>query len=150
VRALVQRVARARVTVAGREVGAIGHGLVVLAAAGRGDSEDDVAWTAGKLARLRIFADDQGRMNRSVADVGGSVLVVSQFTLYGDVARGNRPGFTAAAEPEAGAALIDRLAALLREAGLPVATGEFRAHMQVELTNDGPVTIWLDSAGRRG
>ena len=150
VRALLQRVSRAAVDVAGERVAAIGPGLVVLAAAGGGDGVEDAAWMAGKIARLRIFADADGRMNRSVADAGGEVLVVSQFTLYADAARGNRPGFTAAAAPEEGARLVEALCAGLRDAGLPVCTGRFGAHMQVELVNDGPVTIWLESPRRPG
>jgi D-tyrosyl-tRNA(Tyr) deacylase len=148
VRALVQRVLRAAVTVGEEPVGEIGPGLFVLAAAGADDTDTDVAWTAGKLARLRVFADGAGRMNRSVREAGGAILLVSQFTLYGDVARGNRPSFTGAAPPEAGEALLRRLADLLTGEGLRVETGRFGAHMLVELVNDGPVTIWLDSRGR--
>jgi D-aminoacyl-tRNA deacylase len=148
VRALLQRVSRAAVDVAGERVAEIGPGLLVLAAAGAGDGDRDAAWLAGKIARLRIFADADGRMNRSVADAGGEVLVVSQFTLYADAARGNRPGFSAAAPPAEGARLVEALCAGLRDAGLTVRSGRFGAHMQVELTNDGPVTIWLESPRR--
>jgi D-tyrosyl-tRNA(Tyr) deacylase len=148
VRGLVQRVSRAEVRVGGETVGAIGHGLLVLVAAGAGDGDDQAVWLAGKVARLRIFADDDGRMNRSVLDTGGAVLAVSQFTLYGDASRGNRPGFTAAAPADEGERLVERFVAALRELGLEVPTGRFGAHMEVELVNDGPVTIWLDSAGR--
>src|SRR3954447_9478190 len=131
-RALLQRVTRARVTVAGETVGSVGQGLLVLAAAGRDDAHTDVEWTAGKIVRMRIFADDDGRMNRSVLDTGGGILLVSQFTLYADVARGNRPGFTAAAPPDAGEEMIDDLAAALRAHGVTVETGRFGATMEVE------------------
>jgi D-tyrosyl-tRNA(Tyr) deacylase len=147
-RAVVQRVSRATVSVGGEAVGSIGPGLLVLVAAGQGDDDSDAVWLAGKIARLRIFADVEGRMNLSVADVGGSVLAVSQFTLYGDVSRGNRPGFTGAAPPDQGERLVERFVAELRELGLPVETGRFGAHMEVDLLNDGPVTIWVDSAVR--
>jgi len=145
-RALVQRVSRASVTVAGERVGEIGAGLLVLVAAGRGDTAEGAARLAGKVARLRIFGDDEGRMNRSIQDVGGGVLAVSQFTLYADVRRGNRPGFGEAAEPELGAELVARFVSELQTLGLDVAEGQFGAHMQVELVNDGPVTIWIDDA----
>ena len=144
VRALLQRVAEASVEVGGERVAAIGPGLLALVAAGDGDDEASAAQLAGKIARLRVFADDEGRMNRSVTDVSGEVLVVSQFTLYADVSRGNRPGFTGAAEPDLGRRLVDVVGAQLRELGLPVQTGRFGAHMRVALVNDGPVTIWLD------
>jgi D-aminoacyl-tRNA deacylase len=145
VRALLQRVAEASVEVAGERVGEIGAGLLALVAAGAGDGEDDARRLAAKIARLRIFDDGEGRMNRSVADVSGSVLCVSQFTLYADTRRGNRPGFTEAAPPEDGRRLVDVVAAELGSLGLHVETGRFGAHMQVALVNDGPVTIWLDS-----
>ena len=148
VRALIQRVTRAAVRVDGATVGEIGHGLLALVAAGTGDGEQEAVWTAGKVARLRVFADDDGRMNRSVIDVAGSVLVVSQFTLYANTARGNRPGFTGAAEPELGRALVDRFGEELTALGVTIARGQFGAHMDVELVNSGPVTIWLDSASR--
>jgi D-tyrosyl-tRNA(Tyr) deacylase len=144
VRALIQRVSEASVEVDGERIAAIGGGLLVLVAAGAGDGAEAPAQLAAKVARLRIFADDDGRMNRSIADVGGEALVVSQFTLYADVRRGNRPGFTDAAPPEIGERLVDAFAAALRELGVPVATGRFGAHMHVRLVNDGPVTIWLD------
>lgn len=143
-RALIQRVIDASVEVDGDEVAAIGAGLLVLVAAGSGDGAGAPAQLAGKVARLRIFADSEGRMNRSLLDVGGEALVVSQFTLYADVRRGNRPGFTDAAPPERGQQLVDAFADALRDYGVPVATGRFGAHMHVTLTNDGPVTIWLD------
>ena len=148
-RALVQRVSDATVEVAGETVGAIGRGLLVLVAAGREDGDDAPAALAGKVARLRIFADEDGRMNRSLVDVRGDALVVSQFTLYGDVTRGNRPGFAEAAPPETGERLVAAFAEALRGLGVRVATGRFGAHMQVRLTNDGPVTIWLDWAPPR-
>jgi D-tyrosyl-tRNA(Tyr) deacylase len=144
VRALIQRVIEASVEVGGERVAAIGAGLLVLVAAGVEDDSGGPARMAAKVARLRIFADPEGRMNRSLQDVGGEALVVSQFTLYADVSRGNRPGFTAAAAPELGAELVDAFAAELAALGVRVATGRFGAHMQVHLTNDGPVTIWLD------
>jgi D-tyrosyl-tRNA(Tyr) deacylase len=144
VRALIQRVSEASVEVAGERIAAVGGGLLVLVAAGAGDGPEAPAQLAAKVARLRIFADAEGRMNRSIVDVGGEALVVSQFTLYADVRRGNRPGFTGAAPPDAGEQLVDAFAAALRELGVPVQTGRFGAHMRVALTNDGPVTIWLD------
>jgi D-tyrosyl-tRNA(Tyr) deacylase len=145
VRALVQRVSEASVEVAGEAVARIADGLLVLVAAGAGDTAEDAAWMAGKGARLRVLADDGGRMNRSVLDTGGGVLAVSQFTLYGDVSRGNRPGFTGAAPPDEAEALVDAFAAALRGLGVPVEQGVFGAHMRVALVNDGPVTIWLES-----
>jgi D-tyrosyl-tRNA(Tyr) deacylase len=145
VRALVQRVSQASVEVAGDRVSEIGPGLLVLVAAGPGDGPEQAAWMAGKIARLRILPDDEGRMNRSVLDTGGEVLAVSQFTLYGDASRGNRPGFTGAAPPEEAEVLVDQFADALRELGVPVRQGVFGAHMQVALVNDGPVTIWLES-----
>jgi len=144
VRALVQRVSQASVEVAGDRVSEIGPGLLVLVAAGPGDGPEQAAWMAGKIARLRILPDDEGRMNRSVLDTGGEVLAVSQFTLYGDASRGNRPGFTGAAPPEEAEVLVDQFADALRELGVPVRQGVFGAHMQVALVNDGPVTIWLE------
>ena len=144
-RALLQRVSRAEVRVGGAPVASIGAGLVALVAAGAGDRQEAAARLAGKVCRQRIFEDERGRMNRSLAEVGGSVLVVSQFTLYADVSRGNRPGFTSAAPPEQGERLVERFVEELRALGLPVATGVFGAHMEVELVNDGPVTIWLES-----
>ena len=143
-RALIQRVSEASVDVDGERIAAIGGGLLVLVAAGAGDGPEAPAQLAAKVARLRIFADADGRMNRSIVDVGGEALVVSQFTLYADVRRGNRPGFTAAAPPESGEQLVDAFCSALREQGVPVATGRFGAHMHVHLVNDGPVTIWLD------
>ena len=144
-RAVVQRVRRASVTVDGRVVGAIGPGLLVLLGIGRGDTDGDVAYVAGKIHGLRLFPDAEGRMNRSVAEAGGAVLVVSQFTLFGDCRRGRRPSYGAAAPPDRARALYEALVARLRSAGLPVRTGEFQALMDVELVNDGPVTVLLDS-----
>lgn len=145
-RAVVQRCRRASVTVDGAVVGAIGPGLVVLLGAGRGDTDDDLAYVVDKVVGLRIFADDAGKMNRSVLEVGGGVLLVSQFTLYGDARKGRRPAFIDALEPVAAEALYQRAVAAVRAAGVTeVATGVFRADMQVELVNDGPVTILLDS-----
>jgi len=144
VRALLQRVAEASVEVGGEPIAAIGPGLLALVAAGEGDDLERARQLAGKIARLRIFGDDGGRMNRSVTDVGGEVLVVSQFTLYADASRGNRPGFTGAAVAELGRELVDAVSDELRTLGLPVQTGRFGAHMRVALVNDGPVTIWLD------
>jgi D-tyrosyl-tRNA(Tyr) deacylase len=145
-RAVVQRATRASVAVGGEVKGEIGRGLVVLLGVAVGDGEAEARWMADKLAALRIFEDAAGKMNLSVKDVGGALLVVSQFTLLGDARNGNRPGFTAAARPEEANALYERCCALLREKGLAVATGVFRAEMQVALVNDGPVTILLDSA----
>jgi D-tyrosyl-tRNA(Tyr) deacylase len=145
VRAVVQRVSRAEVRVGGRATGSVGRGLAVLLGVAREDGEEDARQLADKVAALRIFEDAAGKMNLPVAEVGGGVLVVSQFTLLGDARKGNRPSFIEAAPPEAANALYERFCALLREKGLPVATGVFRAEMEVELVNDGPVTILLDS-----
>jgi D-tyrosyl-tRNA(Tyr) deacylase len=144
-RSVVQRVARAAVRVDRQVVGEVGHGLLVLLGVAQGDSDEDARWTADKLAQLRIFEDDAGKMNRSVQDVGGGVLLVSQFTLLGDTRKGNRPSFVAAAPPEVAVALYESVAAMLRARGLPVAQGVFRAHMEVESVNDGPVTLLIDS-----
>ena len=144
-RAVVQRVSRASVTVGGQVAGAIETGLVVFVGVAGGDGTADIDYTASKVLELRIFPDEQGRMNRSVADVGGAVLAVSQFTLMGDVRRGRRPGFDAAAPPAAARPLYDAFVARLRASGLPIATGVFQADMDVALVNDGPVTILIDS-----
>ena len=141
-RAVVQRVTEASVTVDGKNVGAIGPGLLVLLGVAREDTEKDGAYLAEKL---RIFEDEDEKMNLSVAQVGGSILLVSQFTLYGDVRHGKRPSFTQAAAPEEANRLYEALADKLRAKGIPVATGQFQAHMEVALVNDGPVTILLDS-----
>jgi D-tyrosyl-tRNA(Tyr) deacylase len=145
-RAVVQRVSRARVTVNDWISGEIGHGLLVLLGVGHGDTEADVAYLAEKVAGLRIFEDSDGKMNRSVQDIGGSVLAVSQFTLYGDVRRGKRPSFDAAAPPEQARRLYELFVQRLQDAGLRCETGRFQEMMQVELVNEGPVTILLDSA----
>lgn len=144
-RAVVQRVTEASVTVEGKTVGAIGPGLLVLLGVSQEDTEKDGAYLAEKLAGLRIFEDEEEKMNRSVAQVGGSILLVSQFTLYGDVRHGKRPSFTQAAVPDVANRLYEQLADSLRAKGIPVATGQFQAHMEVALVNDGPVTILLDS-----
>ena len=141
--ALIQRVAQARVTVAGRETGAIAAGLLVLLCAERGDTEHEADKLLAKLLRLRIFSDAAGKMNRSVQDVAGGLLIVSQFTLAADTAGGNRPSFTQAAPPDEGRRLYDHFVAAARAAHSQVATGEFGADMQVALVNDGPVTIPL-------
>ena len=147
-RALIQRVVSASVVIDGIEVGRIGPGLVVLLGVADGDDEADARYVVDKVANLRIFADDAGRFNRSALDVGGELLVVSQFTLYADTRRGRRPDFTRAAAPEPANRLYQRAVAMFRETGLTVATGEFQAYMQVQLLNDGPVTILVDSADR--
>jgi D-tyrosyl-tRNA(Tyr) deacylase len=144
-RAVVQRVARAEVRVEGQVVGAVQRGLLVLLGVAAGDGDEAARALADKVAALRIFEDEAGKMNRAVAEVGGGVLVVSQFTLLGDARKGNRPSFTGAAQPEQASALYEEVAALLRARALPVATGVFRAHMELELVNDGPVTLLLDS-----
>ena len=144
-RAVVQRVSAASVTVEGRKVGTIGPGLLVLLGVARGDTEKDGEYLAEKLAGLRIFEEEDEKMNRSVAQIGGSILLVSQFTLYGDVRHGRRPSFTQAAPPEEANRLYEDLAQKLRDKGLTVETGQFQAHMEVSLVNDGPVTILLDS-----
>ena len=144
-RLVVQRVARASVTVEGEITGKIGKGYMVLAGAETGDTEADARLCADKLAGLRVFVDDEGKMNRSVLDVGGAILLVSQFTLLGDARHGRRPSFIAAARPEEAEPLLVTMKAMLEEKGLHVETGRFRAHMDVELVNDGPVTILIDS-----
>ena len=144
-RAVVQRVSRAAVRVEGRVTGEIGVGLLVLLGVADGDGEAEAERLAAKVARLRIFADDLGRFDRSVLDVGGGVLVVSQFTLLADTAKGNRPSFTAAAPPAEAERLYERFSAALRGLGLEVGQGVFGARMEVELFNDGPVTILVDT-----
>jgi D-tyrosyl-tRNA(Tyr) deacylase len=145
-KALVQRVREARVEVDGRVVGEIGHGLLVLVCAMRGDTEVEVERLLAKLLKLRIFSDDDGRMNRSVQDVQGGLLIVSQFTLAAEFTGGNRPSFSSAAPPDEGRQLYEHLLASARAQHAPVASGEFAAHMQVHLVNDGPVTIPMDVA----
>ncbi len=144
-RALLQRVSRASVTVEGQVVGQIGQGLLVLLGIGQQDSELQVKTLADKIVYLRIFGDDEGKMNRSLLDIGGEVLVISQFTLYADTRRGRRPSFTDAALPAVAEPLVERFNAALAAYGLKVEGGVFGAYMEVELLNTGPVTIWLDS-----
>ena len=144
-RAVVQRVSRAQVTVNGEAAGEIGLGLLVLLGVGRDDTEADATCLAGKIAGLRVFEDAEGKMNRSVQDVGGSVLAVSQFTLYGDVRRGKRPAFDAAASPEKARNLYEFFVERIRATGVRCETGRFQEMMKVELVNEGPVTILLDS-----
>lgn len=144
-RAVVQRVERASVTVDGRVVGEIGCGLLVLLGVSKSDHESDADYLIEKIIGLRIFEDDEGKMNRSVAEVSGAILMVSQFTLYGDVRRGKRPSFDEAARPEEARQLYDYAVRNIRDAGLRCETGEFQAMMKVSLVNDGPVTILLDS-----
>jgi len=145
-RAVVQRVSRAKVTLAGEIAGKIGRGLLVLLGVGREDSEANADYLAEKIVGLRIFEDDGGKMNRSVLDVGGAVLVVSQFTLYGDARKGKRPSFDDAAPPQRARALYEYFVEKIRAAGLRCETGRFQEMMAVELVNEGPVTILLDSA----
>jgi len=148
-RGLIQRVSAAEVAIAGAAVGRIGRGLLVLVGVEEGDAGADGDWLAEKVARMRIFADDDGKMNRSVVDIDGGLLVVSQFTLHASTQKGNRPSFLRAARPEEAVPLYERfLASLEREAGRPVARGVFAADMEVSLVNDGPVTILLDSRRR--
>jgi D-tyrosyl-tRNA(Tyr) deacylase len=144
-RAVVQRVRAARVRVAGTVVGEIGPGLLALIGVGRDDGPDDVKYLASKIVELRVFEDDVGKMNRALTEIGGSILAVSQFTLYGDCRRGRRPSFDAAAPAEAGRVIFEDVVRNMRAAGARVETGTYQAHMLVELENDGPVTILLDS-----
>ncbi|RED53504.1 D-aminoacyl-tRNA deacylase [Aestuariispira insulae] len=143
---VLQRVAEASVTVEGETTGAIGAGLLILVCGEPDDSDQEVSYLAGKIAKMRIFEDDQGKMNRSIQDIGGSALVVSQFTLAGEWRKGNRPGFSKAAPPEKGEQLYEALCAELSRLGLPVEKGRFGADMKVQLLNDGPVTIVMDTA----
>ncbi len=143
-RALIQRVTEASVEVEGRIIGQTGPGMLVLVCAMHGDSEAEAERLAARVAKLRIFHDDQRKMNRSLLDVGGGALVVSQFTLAADTRSGNRPGFSAAAEPKDGRRLYEHFATSLRAQGIPVETGQFGADMKVRLVNDGPVTIWME------
>ena len=144
-RACVQRVNRASVTVANEVIGAIDDGLLVLLGVEDDDQYEDARYLADKITQLRIFEDDDGKMNRSLKDTGGRMLVVSQFTLLGDCRRGRRPSFVRAAAPDSAVALYEQFASIVTEAGIHVERGKFRAHMDVELVNDGPVTILLDS-----
>jgi D-tyrosyl-tRNA(Tyr) deacylase len=145
VRAVLQRVSSASVAIDRETVGRIGHGLVVLVGVAAGDGQADIEYIASKVCDVRIFADDHGRMNRAVRDVGGALLVISQFTLLGDARQGRRPAFDAAEKPDDASRIYDEFVARLKATGLPVESGRFRAHMEVELVNDGPVTILLDS-----
>jgi D-tyrosyl-tRNA(Tyr) deacylase len=144
VRLLLQRVSRAEVRIAGKIRGSIGRGFLLLVGFTHTDSDEQLVWMADKTIGLRLFGDTEGKMNLGLADVGGALLVVSQFTLYGDVQKGRRPSFIDAARPDAAEALYTRFVDLLRERGVEVQTGEFGAMMEVELVNDGPVTLWLE------
>jgi D-aminoacyl-tRNA deacylase len=146
-RALIQRVTEASVTVAGQVVGQIDNGLLVLVGVGHHDTPREVTWLADKLVGLRIFDDEQGKMNLSIQDVRGAMLVVSQFTLWGDARKGRRPSYIDAAPPELADQLYQELVAAVAERGIPVETGKFREHMQVALVNDGPVTLWIETPG---
>jgi len=143
-RALIQRVSRGRVSVAGTTIAEIGAGLVILLGVGPHDGEEQARYLVEKIANLRIFEDDEGKMNRSLLEAGGQAILVSQFTLYADTRKGRRPSFTDAAPPEIARPLVERFAAMLRDLGVPTQTGEFGFHMLVEIDNDGPVTILLE------
>lgn len=145
-RACIQRVSEAEVTVEGEVTGRIARGFLVLLGVGHDDGPAELNWLADKIVGLRVFEDDEGKMNRSLAEVGGAMLVVSQFTLYGDCRKGRRPSFTGAAPPELAEKLYLDFVARVREAGIEVATGKFREHMLISLVNDGPVTLWIDTA----
>lgn len=144
-RLVLQRVKSARVIIAGHAIAEIGRGLVILLGIAPGDAEEQARFLAEKVANLRIFEDEQGKMNRSVLEVSGQAIVVSQFTLYADTRRGRRPSFTDAAPPDVARPLVEYFTESLRELGVPTQTGEFGAHMLVEIGNDGPVTIWLEA-----
>ena len=143
-RVLIQRVSKASVTVEEKTISEIGKGLLILLGVGHGDTEEQTAFLAEKVANLRIFEDEQGKTNLSILDVKGEAIVVSQFTLYADTRKGRRPSFIDAALPEAAEPLVNRFVELLRGHNIPTQTGKFGAHMQVEIYNDGPVTIWLE------
>ena len=143
-RALLQRVSSSKVTVDDQAIAQIGSGLVILLGIGHGDGEEQAVYLAEKIANLRIFEDEGGKTNLSVLDVGGEAIVVSQFTLYADTRKGRRPSFISAGDPEMAEPLVERFAELLRGHGIPTQTGQFGAHMLVEINNDGPVTIWLE------
>lgn len=143
-RALLQRVSHGKVSVAGKSIAEIGHGLVILLGVGEGDGEAEIRYLAEKIAQMRIFEDEQGKMNLSVLDVGGEAIVVSQFTLYADTKKGRRPSFVHAAPPEIAAPLVEQFAEVLAAQGVPTQSGKFGADMLVEIDNDGPVTIWLE------
>src|SRR3954464_6414193 len=144
-RACLQRVSEAHVTVDGTETGRIGRGLVVLLGVGPNDGDVEVRWLAEKIVGRRVFEDEAGKMNRSLAEVSGAMLVISQFTLYGDCRRGRRPSFTDAAPPELAERLYEAFVDVVKRAGVEVGTGKFREHMLVSLVNDGPVTMWIDT-----
>jgi D-aminoacyl-tRNA deacylase len=148
-RALIQRVARSDVRIGDEIVGAIGHGMTLLLGVGDADTPEDATLIARKVATLRIFGDDEGKINRSIADVGGAILVISQFTLYADCRKGRRPSFVHAAVPAIAEPLVRQVVALLRAEGIAVETGQFGAEMAITIVNDGPLTIWLDSAELR-
>jgi D-tyrosyl-tRNA(Tyr) deacylase len=143
-RVILQRVSHGRVSVDGRTLAEIGPGLVILLGVGPQDGEEHIRYLVEKIANLRIFGDEQGKINRSVLDIGGEAIVVSQFTLYADTRKGRRPSFTDAAPPEIASPLVDRFAELLNAQGVPTQKGEFGAYMLVEIANDGPVTIWME------
>ncbi len=143
-RLVLQRVSHGRVQVEGHTLAEIGHGIVILLGIGPGDGEEQARYLAEKIANLRIFEDENGKINCSILDVGGEAMVVSQFTLYADTRKGRRPSFTQAAPPEIASPLVAHFADLLKERGVPTKTGEFGAHMLVEIANDGPVTIWME------
>ena len=145
-RAVIQRVLEANVQIEGQVVGRVGHGLLVYLGVGKDDTDGDAQFMAEKLVHLRIFADEAGKMNRSVVDIGGGILLVSNFTLHGDCRKGRRPGFDAAGEPKLAEALYEKVAGLIAQQGVPVETGSFGAYMQVTSLNDGPVTFLLDSS----
>ena len=149
-RAVIQRVKSAQVCVDGRVSGKIGKGLLVLLGVGKGDGEDDLSFLASKIPDLRIFEDESGKFNLSLREIGGEILVVSQFTLFGDCRKGRRPSFTEAEEPSAAKRLYEQFILRLKEGGVPVQTGEFQAKMEVHLVNDGPVTLLLDSKQGQG
>lgn len=147
-RACIQRVSEAKVTVEGEVTGQISTGLLVLLGVAPSDTDDELRWLADKVMNLRIFPDDEGKMNRSLLDIGGAMLVVSQFTLYGDCRKGRRPSFVDAAAPEQAERMYEDFVAYATGQGVPVETGRFRADMEVSLVNDGPVTMWIDTAER--
>lgn len=149
-RVLIQRVKSSRVTVDGKEVSSIGEGLLLFVGIGKGDSEEDIRYVSNKVINLRIFEDKQGKMNLNVQQVNGQILSVSQFTLYADTKKGNRPGFDRSADPDTAKNYCEEFNKLLRECGLDVREGIFGAYMKVDLVNDGPVTIWLDSERKAG
>ena len=148
-RAVIQRINGAEITINGGETRKVGEGLVVFICAMEGDTDAQADFLVQKVCGLRVFKDENDKMNRSLADVGGGLLIVSQFTLYGDCRKGNRPSFTGAARPETAIPLYEKFIARCRESGLPVETGEFGADMKVELLNDGPVTLWMDTREMR-